>query len=224
MPLLLLPPPPEFVNVKVILIGNSAVGKSSLLLRFCDRQWFPEERAMPTIGVDFRVSRMEVNGQKVKINIWDTAGQERFRTITASYYRGAQGVVLVYDVSNRESFRGISRWLEELEDHAQSDIVKILVGNKVDMESSRVVSTEEGAGFAARNGCLFVEASAKTAEGVTEAFSDVVGRIIDTPSLWREDRDHNPTNVDGPYPDEGYVGNIDLSAITNLYGSRWCRC
>ncbi|KAI0288999.1 P-loop containing nucleoside triphosphate hydrolase protein [Russula brevipes] len=214
------PTPQDSINVKLLLIGNSAVGKSSLLLRFCDQQWFSEDSPMPTIGIDFRISRMEVNGQTVKICIWDTAGQERFRTITPSYYRGAQGAVLVYDVSIRESFRGISRWLEELETHAQPDIVKIIVGNKVDKEHSRVVSTDEGAGFAARNGCLFVEASAKTAEGVTEAFGDVVARIIDTPSLWHR----NPTNVDGPYPGESDAENIDLSSIPNRYGSRWCRC
>ncbi|KAI0288987.1 P-loop containing nucleoside triphosphate hydrolase protein [Russula brevipes] len=129
---LLLPPPPEFVNVKVILIGDSSVGKSCLSLRFCNPQWSPEDGARANVNVERQVSRREVNGQKVKIIIWDTAGQERFRSITASYYRGAQGVVLVYDVSSRESFRAIPRWLEEVEERAQPDVVKILVGNKVD--------------------------------------------------------------------------------------------
>jgi len=122
----------EIINVKLLLIGNSSVGKSSLLLRFSDKQWLPEDEASATIGVDFRVHKMEVNGRKVKMSIWDTAGQERFRTITASYYRGAQGVILVYDVSNRESFEALPRWLDELENYVPPEVVKIVVGNKLD--------------------------------------------------------------------------------------------
>jgi len=153
----------ELINVKLLLIGNSSVGKSSLLLRFSDKQWLPEDEASATIGVDFRVHKLEVHGRKVKMSIWDTAGQERFRTITASYYRGAQGVILVYDVSSRESFEALPRWLEELENYVPPEVVKIVVGNKLDKEYSRQVPTTEAAAFAARTGCLFVEASAKTA-------------------------------------------------------------
>ncbi|KAH9994322.1 ras family-domain-containing protein [Russula compacta] len=150
---------------------------------------------------------MEVHGRKVKLSIWDTAGQERFRTITASYYRGAQGVILVYDVSSRESFEALPRWLEELENYVPPEVVKIVVGNKLDKEYSRQVPTAEGAAFAARTGCLFVEASAKTAVGVTEAFSDVVVRIIDTPSLWREDKQQRKGS-----PRVATTGNITATA------------
>ncbi|KAI9464396.1 ras family-domain-containing protein, partial [Russula earlei] len=118
------------------------------------------------------VHKMEVHGRRVKMSIWDTAGQERFRTITASYYRGAQGVILVYDVSSRESFEALPRWLEELENYVPPEVVKVVVGNKLDKEYSRQVPTAEGAEFAAaRAGCLFVEASAKTAVGVTDALA-----------------------------------------------------
>ncbi|KAF8829856.1 hypothetical protein HHX47_DHR2000312 [Lentinula edodes] len=139
------------INVKLLLIGNSSVGKSSLLLRFSDEQWLPEDESSATIGVDFRVHKMDVNGKKVKLSIWDTAGQERFRTITSSYYRGAQGIILgghnfpfvsitttipfdclVYDVSSRESFDALPRWYSELETYVSDSVVKILVGNKVD--------------------------------------------------------------------------------------------
>ncbi|CAL1702738.1 unnamed protein product [Somion occarium] len=120
------------VNVKLLLIGNSSVGKSSLLLRFSDEQWLPEDESSATIGVDFRVHKMEVKGKKVKLSIWDTAGQERFRTITSSYYRGAQGIILVYDVANRESFEALPRWYSELETYVSPSVVKIIVGNKVD--------------------------------------------------------------------------------------------
>ncbi|KAM5541637.1 hypothetical protein V8D89_004827 [Ganoderma adspersum] len=173
------------VNVKLLLIGNSSVGKSSLLLRFSDEQWLPEDESSATIGVDFRVHKMDVKGKKVKLSIWDTAGQERFRTITSSYYRGAQGIILVYDVANRESFDALPKWFAELETYVSSAVVKIIVGNKVDKEYSRQVPVSEGQTFATRMNALFVEASAKTAVGVQEAFRDVVERIIDTPELWQ---------------------------------------
>ncbi|KAF9466832.1 ras-domain-containing protein [Collybia nuda] len=172
------------INCKLLLIGNSSVGKSSLLLRFSDEQWLPEDESSATIGVDFRVHKMEIKGKKVKLSIWDTAGQERFRTITSSYYRGAQGIILVYDVSNRESFDALPRWYSELETYVSNSVVKILVGNKVDKEFSRQVSTVEGQQFAKRMNSLFIEASAKTAIGVNEAFQEVVERILDTPELW----------------------------------------
>ncbi|KIK64203.1 hypothetical protein GYMLUDRAFT_71621 [Collybiopsis luxurians FD-317 M1] len=172
------------VNVKLLLIGNSSVGKSSLLLRFSDEQWLPEDESSATIGVDFRVHKMEVKGKKVKLSIWDTAGQERFRTITSSYYRGAQGIILVYDVTSRESFDALPRWYSELETYVSDSVVKILVGNKLDKEFSRQVPTAEAAAFAERMNSLFIEASAKTAINVKETFQEVVERILDTPALW----------------------------------------
>ncbi|KAI0271010.1 ras family-domain-containing protein [Russula aff. rugulosa BPL654] len=194
----------ELINVKLLLIGNSSVGKSSLLLRFSDKQWLPEDEASATIGVDFR---LEVQGRKVKMSIWDTAGQERFRTITASYYRGAQGVILVYDVSNRESFEALPRWLEELENYVPPEVVKIVVGNKLDKEYSRQVPTSEGAAFAA---------------------------IIDTPSLWNEDKPKSSgrttaaanTAVSGPRraTAESMPGNIDLSQVQDEDTSGGCLC
>jgi len=127
---------------------------------------------------------MEVKGKRVKLSIWDTAGQERFRTITSSYYRGAQGIILVYDVANRESFDALPRWFSELETYVSPSVVKIIVGNKVDKEFSRQVTYSEGQHFAQRQNSLFIEASAKTATGVSEAFQKVVERIMDTPELW----------------------------------------
>jgi len=153
-------------------------------MRFSDEQWLPEDEASATIGVDFRVHKMEVKGKKVKLSIWDTAGQERFRTITSSYYRGAQGVILVYDVSNRETFEALPRWYSELETYVSESVVKIIVGNKVDKEFSRQVPTSEGEAFARRMNSLFIETSAKTAVGVSEAFKEVAEKILDTPELW----------------------------------------
>ncbi|KDN37492.1 hypothetical protein RSAG8_10154, partial [Rhizoctonia solani AG-8 WAC10335] len=124
------------LNAKILLIGNSSVGKSSILLRFSDETWLSEDESSATIGVDFRVSKMEVRGKKVKLSIWDTAGQERFRTITSSY---AQGIILVYDVANRESFEALPKWFSELETYVSQNVVKIVVGNMVE----KIVDTPE---------------------------------------------------------------------------------
>ncbi|TPX34900.1 hypothetical protein SmJEL517_g02566 [Synchytrium microbalum] len=162
---------------KLLLIGDSGTGKSSLLLRFTDDTWLQPDEVSATIGVDFKVKMMEVDGKRYKLTIWDTAGQERFRTLTSSYYRGAQGVILVYDVSNRSTFDHLQLWFTELDTYSSSrDVVKMIVGNKSDKDTagSREVSRKEGEAFAKRMGTLFVESSAKTKTGVREAFVDVV--------------------------------------------------
>ncbi|KAI8580249.1 hypothetical protein K450DRAFT_237549 [Umbelopsis ramanniana AG] len=177
----------ETPTLKLLLIGNSSVGKSSLLLRFTDDTFLPQDEVSATIGVDFKVSMMEVDGKRYKLTIWDTAGQERFRTLTSSYYRGAQGVILVYDVSNRDTFDALQNWYTELQTYSSSkDVVKMIVGNKVDKESSRVVTYKEGAAMAQKLQTLFIECSAKTKVGVQEAFEELVQKIIETPSLWQK--------------------------------------
>jgi len=206
------------------------VGKSSLLLRFSDEQWLPEDEATATIGVDFRVHKMDVNGKKVKLSIWDTAGQERFRTITSSYYRGAQGIILVYDVANRESFDALPKWFSELETYVLPAVVKIIVGNKVDKEFSRQVSCAEGEQFAKRMNSLFIEASAKTAVGVGDAFRDVVNKIIDTPELWAAAADKSRTGAIRPArtavnaaPSE-MPGTINLDEAQDSADGGGCSC
>jgi len=212
-------------NLKLLLIGNSSVGKSSLLTRFTDASFTPEDESSATIGVDFRVCKMEVKGKRVKLSIWDTAGQERFRTITSSYYRGAQGIILVYDIANRETFDALPRWYTELEQYVSPHIVKILVGNKLDKEFSRTVSEEEGRKFAERTGSLFIEASAKTAVNVREAFIELVEKILDNPSLYAPigsqtrtvTTANNRTNRTMP-------GAINLSASDDDHQSSGCSC
>lgn len=173
-------------TLKILIIGESGVGKSSLLLRFCEDTFDPEQSA--TIGVDFKVKTITVEGNKAKLAIWDTAGQERFRTLTPSYYRGAQGVILVYDVCNQDSFNKLEAWLNELETFStKHEIVKMLVGNKIDLEK-RQVTREDGLRFARKHHMLFIESSAKTREGVQCAFEELVEKIIQTPGLWESDQ------------------------------------
>lgn len=174
-------------TLKILIIGESGVGKSSLLLRFTDDRFDTELPA--TIGVDFKVKQLEVDSNRVKLAIWDTAGQERFRTLTPGYYRGAQGAILVYDVCNRDSFRQLDRWIAELDTFStKMNIVKMLVGNKIDREDSREVSRDEGVKFARKHSMLFIEASARTREGVQIAFEELVQKIIQTPALWQTEQ------------------------------------
>ncbi|CAO1625737.1 unnamed protein product [Parajaminaea phylloscopi] len=172
-------------TLKILLIGSSSVGKSSLLLRFTEDEFLPADETSATIGIDYKLKSIVVAGKKFKLSIWDTAGQERFRTLTSSYYRGAQGVIVVYDVTSRASFDALPAWFNELETFATTpDVVKCVVGNKVDKDFSRVVTEEEGKAFAESRGAIFVEASAKKGTGVKGAFDDLVDTIISTPSLW----------------------------------------
>jgi Ras-related protein Rab-2A len=151
----------------------SGVGKSCLLLQFTDKRFQPVHDL--TIGVEFGARMITVGDatstpQQVKLQIWDTAGQESFRSITRSYYRGAAGALLVYDITRRDTFQHLNRWLEEAKSHAQPNMVILLIGNKNDLEHRRAVSTEEGMAFAAANNLLFMETSAKTAYNVEQAF------------------------------------------------------
>ena len=160
---------------KVLLLGNSDVGKSSLLLRYVDSVW--NDAFVPTIGVDFKVKTLTISEKKVKMQIWDTAGQERFRTVVATYFRGAHGILLLYDVTNKDSFKNLESWLIEIEKNAKEKVLKILIGNKCDLTDDREISTEEGKAFALRNGMEFMETSAKMNTNVTEAF-ETLGKLM----------------------------------------------
>ena len=160
---------------KVLLLGNSDVGKSSILLRYVDSVW--NETFVPTIGVDFKVKTVEIGDKKVKMQIWDTAGQERFRNVISTYFRGGNGLLLIYDITNKDSFKNLESWLIEIEKNASENILKILIGNKSDLEEDREISKEEGQAFANRNGMQFMETSAKMNTNVDEAFQ-ALGKLM----------------------------------------------
>ncbi len=146
----------------------SGVGKSCLLLQFTDKRFQPVHDL--TIGVEFGARLINIDNQQIKLQIWDTAGQESFRSITRSYYRDAAGALLVYDITRRESFNHLTRWLEEARQNGNPNMAVMLIGNKSDLEHRRAVTTKEGEAFAAENGLVFLETSAKTAANVEAAF------------------------------------------------------
>mmetsp|Transcript_57993 Transcript_57993/g.64821 ORF Transcript_57993/g.64821 Transcript_57993/m.64821 type:complete len:206 (-) Transcript_57993:1434-2051(-) len=161
---------------KLVLIGDSGVGKSCLLLRFADDAF--TESYISTIGVDFRFRTLKIDQKTVKLQIWDTAGQERFRTITSAYYRGADGIIMVFDVTNMESFDHVNDWLKEVNRYAAEGTVKLLVGNKSDRTADKVVTEAQAKEFADDLGIPFIETSAKSSKNVEEAFLTMAGELI----------------------------------------------
>jgi Ras-related protein Rab-1A len=180
---------------KILLIGDSGVGKSCLLLRFADDTY--TESFISTIGVDFKIRTVDIDGKIIKLQIWDTAGQERFRTITSSYYRGAHGIIVVFDVTDRASFTNVKQWLAEIERYACSSVNKLLVGNKNDLADARAVPTEEAAKFAEEMGVELLETSAKTADNVQESFMrmahQIKERMVASPDEKRKDSAIRPS-------------------------------
>ncbi|OCB91356.1 ras-domain-containing protein [Sanghuangporus baumii] len=169
---------------KVVLIGDSGVGKSNLLSRFTRNEFNLDSKS--TIGVEFATRTIQVDGKTVKAQIWDTAGQERYRAITSAYYRGAVGALLVYDIAKQSTFENVQRWLKELRDHADSNIVIMLVGNKSDLRHLRAVLTDQAQQFAEENHLSFMETSALDASNVELAFQSIlteIYRIVSAKSL-----------------------------------------
>ena len=164
--------------LKLLLIGDSGVGKSCFLLRFADDSFTPAY--ITTIGIDFKIKNLSIDDRRVKLQVWDTAGQERFRTITTAYYRGAMGILLLYDVAEESSFDAVTEWVRQIEAHASPNVRKVLVANKCDVaEGERTVSEKRGRELAAKYDMPYFEASAKDNRNVSESFVRIARDILE---------------------------------------------
>lgn len=195
---------------KVVLIGDSGVGKSNLLSRFTKNEFSQQSKS--TIGVEFATRSIQVDDKVVKAQIWDTAGQERYRAITSAYYRGAVGALLVYDVTRNVTFENVDRWLKELRGHTDSNIVVMLVGNKADLRHLRAISTEKAKAFAEKEHTFFMETSALEALNVEGAFTEVLTQIYHVVSKKALDIGDDPSAL--PKGQTINIGNKDdVSAV-----------
>ncbi|XP_044103420.1 ras-related protein Rab-37 isoform X1 [Neovison vison] len=176
------------VTGKVMLLGDSGVGKTCLLIQFKDGA-FLSGTFIATVGIDFRNKVVTVDGVRVKLQIWDTAGQERFRSVTHAYYRDAQALLLLYDITNKSSFDNIRAWLTEIHEYAQRDVVIMLLGNKADVSNERVIRSEDGETLAREYGVPFMETSAKTGMNVELAFL-AIAKELKYRALWQPDGPH----------------------------------
>lgn len=195
---------------KLLLIGDSGVGKSCLLLRFAEDAF--TDSYLSTIGVDFKIRTIELEGKTVKLQIWDTAGQERFRTIAAAYYRGAHGIIVVYDVTDGESYANVKGWLTEIDRYASEGVHKLLLGNKADLTERRVVELDAAKEFAEELKIPLLETSAKTAAGVEEAFIAMAKQI-------KESVDANPEPSNNPK-----AGNVSVGRTIEADQNDGCAC
>lgn len=204
---------------KIVLVGDSGVGKSNLLSRFTKGEFYPDTKS--TIGVEFAVKSVQIDGKTIKAQIWDTAGQERYRAITSAYYRSAVGAMLVYDITNKASFDNIERWLTELRQHADSNIIIILVGNKSDLGHLRQVTMETARKYCEDNGLSLVETSAKDNTGVDFAFQKLIGEIYHE-TVKKNMLERDTTAEVGTLP--GQSEKVNLESPSQTSQPKKCSC
>ena len=163
---------------KILLLGDSSVGKTCFLMRYADNTF--QEIHMTTIGLDYKLKNVQLDdGKIVKIQIWDTAGQDRFRSITKNYYKGAHGIILIYDVTSRKTFENVQNWITQIKEEVSDKVNIILVGNKIDDEKNRKVTTEEGQKMAASCELEFFETSAKSGINIDTTFNELVKKTVE---------------------------------------------
>ena len=206
----------------MVLIGDSAVGKSWLLIRFADDDF--TENYVTTIGVDFRFRTLKIDDYSVKLQIWDTAGQERYRTITNAYYRGADGIIIVFDLASKESFININDWLKEVKKSAPEDTTIVAFANKWDLYDERQISEEEIKSFEERTGIQVIETSAKSAENVEKGFLMLTSKLIEKRI---EEGDSFENDATEQFFNPSYGGqslqNNNFRGLSNLKDSlSWC--
>jgi len=207
---------------KVVLIGDSGVGKSNLLSRFTRNDFSAESKS--TIGVEFATRTITVEGKVIKAQIWDTAGQEKYRAITSAYYRGAVGALLVYDITRTPTFEHLERWLSELLDHADKDIRVMLVGNKSDLRHMRTVTSEQATEFAQKHKLSFIETSALDQTNVEQAFTDILKQIYETVATTRRKPGEEDSDSDKEDPKFKPGQTIDMSQQSPQAQRKECGC
>ena len=162
---------------KILILGDSTVGKTCFLTRYADNTF--QENQMATLGVDYKLKNIKMeDGNIVKLQIWDTAGQDRFHSLTRNYFKGAHGIILLYDITTQSSFDNVSKWIKQIKEDASEKVVIILVGNKIDLEHKRAIPTEEGEKIAEDFGLIFFECSAKTGKNINEAFNELIKKTV----------------------------------------------
>ncbi len=186
---------------KLLIIGDSGVGKSSLMNRFSDNIF--TESYINTIGVDFKIRSINMDGKMIKLQIWDTAGQERFRTIVSSYYRGAHGIMIVFDITDKETFMNVRMWCEEIKKHAAPNVRTMLIGNKADFNTKRQVDFTEAKEFADNMNMTYFETSAKTALNVEKSFYELASML------------KNNMVVTNNKPDIKVINPVDITTTSN---------
>ncbi|XP_043699280.1 ras-related protein RABA6a-like [Telopea speciosissima] len=204
---------------KAILIGDSAVGKSNLLTRFARDHFRLDSK--PTIGVEFAYRNIKIGDKVIKAQIWDTAGQERFRAITSSYYRGARGALLVYDITRRSTFDNLAKWLREIREFGDSDMVILMVGNKTDLGHAREISEEEGQRLAEKEGLCFMETSALENLNVEEAFLQLITRIHEVTSKKNLEAKANQVRTTTPSVGNSILNLDEVSATKHTGCCSW---
>jgi len=201
---------------KVVVTGDSGVGKTNIISRFTSNEFNIENKA--TIGVEFGHAELTVHDTKVKVQIWDTAGQERFRAVTRGYYRGAVGALMVYDITKAQTFKSIEKWMQELREYADPDIVIMLVGNKSDLKSNREVATEDATAFAKKNSLLYIEASALDGDNIKEAFQRTVNAIHE--KRIKDPKEGNSTTSTGDMPAPKPTTGFKIPSPTSEEGQK----
>ena len=166
-------------KIKLMIIGETRTGKTSLISRYCKGD-YSESPYLSTIGIDFQIKNLTINSKKIRLQIWDTAGQERFRNIAKNYYQSSDGFIIVYDITNSESFQTLDYWIEEIKSNSHEFTKMILVGNKCDLEDERQVKKEEGKDYAKKEKIKFYEVSAKEGTNINTAFDTLVKNILST--------------------------------------------
>ena len=162
---------------KILILGDSTVGKTCFLTRYADNTF--QENQMATLGVDYKLKNVKMeDGNIVKLQIWDTAGQDRFHSLTRNYFKGAHGIILLYDITTQSSFDNVSKWIKQIKEDASEKVVIILVGNKIDLEHKRAIPTEEGEKIAEDFGLIFFECSAKTGKNINESFNELIKKTV----------------------------------------------